>query len=38
LSISSTPHHASLPSINPSIERNHGLKIVSMGVLQQNLG
>ncbi|MEA2919217.1 MAG: hypothetical protein QOJ15_11298 [Bradyrhizobium sp.] len=36
LSISSTPHHASLPSINQSIERNHGLKIVSMGVLQQN--
>src|SRR3979409_2627099 len=36
LSISSTPHHASLPSINQSIERNHGLKIVSMGISQQN--
>jgi hypothetical protein len=38
LSISSTPHHASLPPINHSIERNHGSQIASMGVLQQNPG
>src|SRR5262249_10318841 len=36
LSISSTPHHATLPPINHSIERNHGSQIVSMRVLQQN--
>src|SRR5262245_45673894 len=38
LSISSTPHHATLPPINHSIERNHGSQIVSMRVLQQNQG
>ena len=30
LAFSSTPHHASLPPINHSIERNHGSQIVSM--------
>jgi hypothetical protein len=36
LSISSTPHHSSLPPTNHSIERNHGSQIVSTRVLQQN--